>query len=675
MKMLAMVLAAGLLGAATQGQAATAQQRMADFLAAPMLAPASVNAVNRRCDDALQLGTSLRQALEARSGAASIAGDFQAYDDLSNVLMLGTGEMGVINATHPDKAIRDAAQVCSSKLSQVQTDVSLSRPIYDRLAAIPTAGLDRPAAYILGKTLRDYRLAGVDKDAATRAKIAALQKQITDAGLAFDRNIAEDRSEITLASADDLAGMPQDYIDAHKPGADGLIHIGTDYPDVFPLMKFASKESTRKAMFLAFRNRAWPANDGPLEALIAKRDALAKLLGYPSFAALDTADKMIGTPRHVQAFLDSIAEAAIPASQRDDAALLAEQERLNPSEVSLQPWNVSYLTNIVQKQRYGLDAAEVRQYFTYAKARDGIFALVHDLFGADIQPWKGAHFWAADVEGYELYDHGKLVGRFFLDMHPRRGKYSHAETAPVRVGLASGQLPFGGLICNFPATGPMQHGDVTTFLHEFGHLIHFLYSGHQRYAVQSMLSLQWDFVEAPSQLLEEWTWDYDTLKRFASNARGEPIPAALVARMNAARHFGEASRWRQQLGYANVSLGYYNQAPGFGLESMYRKLNDQYASIPTPDGIHPYASFGHLNGYSAHYYTYAWSKAIALDLFSRFKAEGMRNPKVAMAYRKGVLDPGGSEDANELIEHFLGRPMSTQAFQQMLQESRPGVNK
>lgn len=666
--MVSVIFAAGLLGAVAQVQAGTAQQQTASFLATPMLTPSSVDAVNRRCAISLELGTSLRKALETRTGPASIAQDFQAFDELNNVLMLGSSEMNVVNSTHPDKAIRDAAQTCSSKLAQVSTDVSLSRPIYDRLAAIPTTGLDRPMAYALEKTLTNYRLSGVDKDAATRTRVKALQQQITDAGLAFDRNIAEDKSEITLASADDLAGMPQDYIDAHKPAADGLIHIGTDYPDAFPLLQFASKEAVRKKMYLTFKNRAWPANDATLHTLIAKRDALAKTLGYSSFAALDTADKMIGTPLRAKTFLDSIADAAIKGSERDDARLLAAQKKLIPGEATLQAWNTSYLTNIVQKQEYGLDAAEVRQYFTYAKTRDGIFQLVHDLFGADIRPWKDARFWAPDVEGYELYDQGKLVGRFFLDMHPRKGKYSHAETAPVRLGLASGQIPFGGLICNFPATGPMEHGDVTTFLHEFGHLLHFLYSGRQQYVAQSMLNLQWDFIEAPSQLLEEWTWNDDTLKRFATNAKGEPIPATLVARMNAARHFGEASFWRRQLGLSNVSLGYHNQAPGFELEPMWRKLYDPYGSVPTPAGVHEYASMGHLNGYGAHYYTYVWSKAIALDLFTRFKAEGMRNPQVALAYRKDVLDPGGSEDANDLIAHFLGRPMSTAAFRQMLQK-------
>ncbi|HET6433677.1 M3 family metallopeptidase [Dyella sp.] len=637
-------------------------------MATPLLAPASADAVQRRCSRSLQLEDALRASLEARTGPAGMAQDFQAYDELANVMMVGALEMDLVGATHPDHAVRDAARACAGKLAEKAAGVSLSRPIYDRLAAIPTAGLAPAAAYALQKILRNYRLAGVDKDAATRTRVAVLKKQIAEAGLAFQRNLAEDKSEITLASVDDLAGMPQDYIDAHKPSADGLIHIRTVALDANPLIEFADHEAVRKQMYLRFANRAWPANEATLETLLARRAELARLLGYPSFAALDTADKMVGTPQHVKAFLDSIAAAAIAGSERDNAVLLAEQKRLMPGETTLQPWNTSYLTDIVTRREYGLDETQVRQYFSYTKTRDGVFALVHDLFGADIRPWKGAHFWSSDVEGYELYDHGKLVGRFFLDMHSRAGKFQHAKTAAVRMGLSSGQIPLAGLVCNLAATGPIDHAGVRTFLHEFGHLLHVLYSGHQQYVSQSMMTLQWDFIEAPSQLLEEWIWDADTLRRFATNAKGEPIPVALVARMNAARHFGEASFWRRQLGLANVSLGFHDRPAGFALAPMWLQLYDPYGPVPTPEGAHAYAAFGALEDYGSFYYTYVWSKAIALDLFTRFRAEGMRSPQVALAYRKAVLDPGGSQPADALIEHFLGRPMSTAAFRQMLQK-------
>ncbi len=660
-------LIGALLSSAAQAATSTAQQQVDTFLATTTLTPASPDALDQRCEAALALAGSLRTKLEKRAGPSTIDADFRDYDAITNLLSSIDNEMVVVSSTNPVKAVREAADHCDSRMAGASTAISLSRPIYDRLATIPVAGLDAPDTYILAKTLKGYRLAGVDRDSATREKVVALQKEITDAGILFERNIAEDKSGITLASADDLAGLPQDYIDAHKPGPDGLIHISTAYPDVFPLLKFASREAVRKKMYMAFANRAWPVNEAPLKTLLTKRHELARLLGYPDYATLITADKMIGTPQHAAAFLDEVYAAALPSSTRDQAQLLAVQKTFAPASTTVEAWNNNYLANIVRTRTYDVDATVVRQYFTYAKARDGIFALIHDLFGADIRPWK-ADFWASDVEGYEIFDHGKLIGRFFLDMHPREGKFSHAETVMVRRGLDGRQLPIGGLLCNFPADGPMEHGDVNTFLHEFGHLIHFLYSGHQRFAAQSMDALQWDFVEAPSQLLEEWTWDYDTLSRFATNAKGEPIPAELVRKMNAARHFGDASSWRRQAGFSAASLAFHERAPGFDPDELWRASNDRYAAIATPPDAHEYAAFGHLNGYSAIYYTYVWSKAIALDLFGRFKAEGIRNPQVALAYRKAVLEPGGSADANTLIENFLGRPTNIDAFRAELRQ-------
>ncbi|MEP9358811.1 M3 family metallopeptidase [Sphingomonas sp. KR3-1] len=651
----------GCIGAATPPPA----DEVAVFLKGQDINPASAAAVDARCAAADALSKKLFKALEARSGPASIAGDYQRYDTLLNLIGDTTGQMYFISQTSTKAPVRDAGQKCSEQLSAISTDISLSRPVYDRLAAIPRAGLDAKTAFTLDKQLLSYRLAGVDRDAPTRAKIAQLNKDITTVGLEFDRNISEDKTGVTLP-ADALAGMPQDYIDAHKPGADGKIHLTTTYPDVFPIFKFADRPETRKAVYLAFVNRAHPVNDPVLAKLIAKRQELAQTLGFPDYATLITKDKMIGSPQRAQTFLDEINGAAMAAAKRDTDRLLARYRQIDPNATELHGWDTGYVSNLVKKEQYDVDASVVRQYFTLAKAQKGIFQLVHDLFGGDIRPWQGAPVWAPGVSAWELWDGKTLVGRFYLDLSPREGKYNHAAQFGIQAGVAGARIPVGALLCNFPATGPMDHGDVETFLHEFGHLIHSLYSGHQRFATQGMDQLQWDFIESPSQLLEEWVWDYDTLKAFASNDKGEPIPAALVAKMNAARHFGEAASWQRQLGFSAVSLGFYTKPAGFDLASNYLELYNRYSLVKEDPQAHMYAAFGHLNGYSAIYYTYTWSKAIALDLFTRFKAEGMRNPKTAIAYRRAVLDPGGSEPADQLIRNFLARDTNTKAFRDEL---------
>ena len=635
------------------------------FLAKSILTATTAAEINTRCDAGIALAKKEQAALEARKGPATLKGDYQAYDTLTLVAGDVGNEMYLVSETSPSKDVRDAAEACVPKLADIGTAISLSRPIYDRLAAIPTKGLDARIAFALKHQLIEYKLAGVDKDAATRAKVTQLQKAIVETGLKFDGNIRDDKGDIAL-KPDELKGLPQDYIDAHKPGADGMVHITYDYPDSIPVFQFADIRETRRKVMTAYQNRGYPANGPVLKALLQQRYDLARLLAYPNYAAYVMADKMVDTPEKAASFLEDVNAAAKPGTDADYAEVAAFAKTVDPSIDKLQTYDVSYLENKLRKQKYDVDQAQVRQYFTRDKAQAGIFQLVHDLFGADIRPWK-TDVWSKDVTAWELYENNRLVGRFYLDLSPRAGKYNHEAQFPLRTGVEGRQIPMGALICNFPATGPMAQGDVTTFLHEFGHLIHDMYSGHTQYATQSMNFIPQDFIEAPSQLLEEWTFDYDTLKRFASNDKGEAIPEDLVKKMNAARHFGEAGQWKRQIMYAEVSLNMYNRDPStVDLDALWTEETQKYSVYPVLPDTHSWASFGHLNGYSAVYYTYVWDKAIALDLFTKFKASGLRDTKTAMAYRQDVLDLGASEDANDLVKSFLGRPISLEAFKEDL---------
>jgi thimet oligopeptidase len=647
------------------GAAASGLDHEAGIFLSKVLLTASAPEIRERCKQTLALASQARQALEARHGLATIEADFAAFDTLNLVLDDGRSEMDLIAETSPEKAVREAADQCVPKLSDAATAVELSRPIYDRLSAIPVAGLDAATSYTLATVLRRYRLAGVDKDAATRRKAAALQKKITKTGLAFAKNIREDKGDIALR-ADELAGMPEDYLSRRKPGRDGLIHLTFDNPDVTPVLEFASRRDTRRKVFVASQNRGYPANESVLKRLLAQRFELARLLGHGDYAELAMADKMITSPQRAAELIAEVEAAAQPAAQAELAEQLAVARAVDPAIARLERHDRSYMLNLLRKQKYAVDAAEVRQYFTYDKARRGIFMLVKDLFGSDIRPWN-TPVWHPSVSAWELHEGQRVIGRFYLDMHPRDGKYNHAAEFPIRTGVAGRQVPVAALVTNMPATGPLGHGDFVTFLHEFGHLLHNLYSGHNRFGQQSMGYLQWDFIEAPSQMLEEWAWDYDTLKTFASNEAGAPIPEDLVRRMNAGRRVGEAVHWKQQLAYAAVSLNFYNRRPDFDLTALYHDMMARYAPYPSPPGTHPYASFGHLDGYSAIYYTYVWSKAIAVDLFTRFKTGGLRDSKVATEYRRQVLEPGSSSDANALIGNFLGRPLTLKSWREELQ--------
>ena len=322
----------------------------------------------------------------------------------------------------------------------------------------------------------------------------------------------------------------------------------------------------------------------------------------------------------------------------------------------------------MQQKYYAYDPQEARQYFAYDNVRDGILKLTEDLFGVEIREWD-TPVWDPEVETYEMVEDGKVIGRFYFDNHPRPGKYTHANMIPRRPGTA-GEPPVGALVQNFPdgdhSTGLMEHSQVTTFLHEFGHMIHGMFGGHTRWFAQSGVATEWDFVEAPSQMLENWVYDYDTLAKFAVNAKGETIPRELVEKMNRARYFNLGMGDMTQLGYANISLQFHQNELPENLGEAARQWRDAYAVVPAPEWVEMQSAFGHLNGYSAIYYTYRWSKVIADDLFTRFAAEGLRNPQTAADYRKLVLERGGTKPAAELVRDFLGRDVSLDAYREEL---------
>jgi thimet oligopeptidase len=275
-----------------------------------------------------------------------------------------------------------------------------------------------------------------------------------------------------------------------------------------------------------------------------------------------------------------------------------------------------------------------------------------------------------------MFENGKLVGRFYLDMHPRENKYKHAAEFVERTGVKGRQIPEATLVCNLPGgeagdPGLMEHDDVVTFFHEFGHLVHELLAGRQPWIGVAGISTERDFVEAPSQMLEEWTWDPKTLATFAKHYKtGEPIPAELVKQMKRASEFGKALGVRRQMVYAKLSLSIYDRDPKtVNTDTMVKDLQQQYEPFPFVEDTHFQTAFGHLDGYSAVYYTYMWSLVIAKDMFSQFdKTNLLASNGAAARYRTKVLARGGSAPAATLVSDFLGRPFNFRAYEEWLNQ-------
>ncbi len=580
----------------------------------------------------------------------------------------------LMEQVHPDTTFRDHATAMLTKASAAQTAIALNHEVYNALAALDLSHVDAATRYYVQRQLLEFRLAGVDKDDATRARLKKLNDQATEEQSMFDRNIA-DGQKVVAADPSELEGLPQDYIDRHKPDAAGKIHLTTDYPDALPVFTFAKSDSLRRRMSIAFNTRAYPKNQEVLTSLMNTRYEIATLLGYSSWADFNAADKMIAKGHNIADFIQQVDDASRALARKEFAMLLAEKQKTDPNAKEIWSHEGGYLSELVRRTKYDFDSQSVRPYFPFMEVKQGILDTAADLFHVTFQQEQDVPAWDPAVETWIVIDSGKPIGRFYLDMHPRPGKYSHAEMAPVLDGIRGKQLPEAILVCNFPAPtasdpGLMDYGDVQTFFHEFGHLMHHILGGQQEWAGISGISMESDFVEAPSQMLEEWIRSPQVLAKFARHYKtGEPIPADLVARMNRASAFGRGGWVGRQNSFSAISYDIYKTKPAdVNLDAVTLDDARRYTLFtPLPD-THTWASFGHLGGYSSAYYTYLWDKVIAEDFFLQFDHHNLLAGDAPMRYRRVVLEPGGSMSANDLVKNFLGRPQNITALQHWMAE-------
>ncbi|QIX28795.1 Zn-dependent oligopeptidase [Nocardioides sp. JQ2195] len=589
-----------------------------------------------------------------------------AWNDLHVELANAFSVAGLIAQVHPDKAIRELAEQVEVEANRFHTELMLDPGAFAALSAAPTEHLDPAARRALDKSLRDFRRAGVDRDEVTRAKLRDLNERGVELGQAFSRGIRDDNRTTTVA-ASALEGLPADWVADHPAGDDGRVTLTTDYPDTVPFMTFSQDAAARRAVMTSFLNGGWPQNDKVLAELLAVRHEHAQLLGYSDWADFDAEVKMIGRGAAIAEFIDSIAADSLAAGQRDIAVLLERARRDDPAVEAIDVANWRHYAEVVRREHFDVDAQEVRRYFDFTKVRQGLLDVTGRLFGLEYAEVPGAPSWHGDVTAYDVSLGGEVLGRIRLDLHPRDGKYNHAAQFDLVPGVRGVQLAEGVLVCNFPR-GLMEHDDVVTLFHEFGHLVHHVLAGRHDWVRFSGVATEWDFVEAPSQMLEEWAWDADVLASFATDEAGTPIPADLVARMRAGEEFGKGFLARTQMFYAAISYRLHVERPD-DITSRVLELHDAYNLIkPIPD-THFHTGFGHLEGYSSAYYTYMWSQVIAKDLFSAFDQDDLFADGPAQRYRDTVLAAGGSKDAADLVADFLGRPYNADAFRAWLEAS------
>jgi thimet oligopeptidase len=644
--------------------------------AAALALTSTPDAFTQGCRDEMDHARALADRARTSGSAGGLA-TLEAFDDAFAALGGASARASLARNVHPDAKLRDAAELAEQEVDALSTELSLDRGLYEALLGLDVSREDPATRYLVEKSLRDFRRAGVDRDEATRRRVKELRDELVRIGQEFGRNIKDDVRRLALAP-EDLDGLPEDWRRAHPPGPDGTISVSTDNTDYVPFMTYARSERARAELWRLYRLRGHPSNLEVLSRLLERRAELARVLGYPSWAAYVTEDKMIGSERAAAAFVERIADAAAARMRRDHDQLLARKRAEQPGADRVEAWDSAWLQERIKAEQYGFDSLSVRPYFEYGRVKEGVLDVTGRLFGLTYRRAEGAPVWHPDVEVFDAVEGERPVGRVYLDMHPRDGKYKHYAQFTLASGQAGKRLPEGVLVCNFPRPAPggpalLEHSDVRTFFHEFGHLLHHLLGGHTRWAAHSGVATEWDFVEAPSQMLEEWVWDPEVLARFARHVEtGAPIPADVVRRMKAADEYGKGLMVRQQMFYAATSLELHRRDPrGLDTTAVVAELQERYTPFRHVPGTFFQESFGHLDGYSAIYYTYMWSLVIAKDLFLPFRRAGLLDPGVARRYRDAILAPGGSRPAAELVERFLGRPHAFDAFAAWLDAEAP----
>jgi thimet oligopeptidase len=612
-------------------------------------------------------------ALLAVEGPRTPANSLRLYDAALEHLALAGAQAGILNSVAAVKAVRDQAQMEAQRVAVAGSALSLNRAVYEALVAIDLDGASPATKHFVARTLLSYRLAGVDKDEATRNHLQALHEKATRLSLEFSRNIQEGAKTIEAAPGE-LDGLPADYVARHAANPEGRVTITTDPPDMQPIMTFAASAALRERMFLAYNTRAYPANKALLEQLLATRQEIATVLGFRSWADLATADQMMGSAANVRTFLEKLNQASLDGARREHKMIVEFARGREPGLKAIDITSRGFWYEQFRRSAFDFDSQSVRPYFPYAQVEAGVLETAAKLFKIQFRR-STAPGWDPAVSVFEVVEGGRTVGRFYLDMHPREGKDKWFSAAPVVTGVRGRYLPEAALICNFPAStaddpGLLQYSDVVTFFHEFGHLMHAILGGHTEWAGLSGFATEGDFIEVPSQMLEEFFRDEKLLQSFAKHYQtGEVLPSEIIRKMKLAGAFGRADWVRAQLYYTTLSLDLHDQDPAaIDLDSITKSLYQSLQPWTWLEGNRMYASFGHLTGYSSNYYTYAFDKVIALDFFAQFDPADLLGCDAGARYRKLVLEQGGSKPGRQMVRDFLGRDEEFAAFSKWLNE-------
>jgi thimet oligopeptidase len=631
----------------------------------------------------LRVQKAMDKLLKQDKSKASFETVARAVDNMQTWIGETAAAVGVLEMVSPDAAIRDKAHEESVALRAYCVDAFSNKPFYKAFKQYydgnaKTEKLTAEERYFIDEMMKDLNRQGLGLPQNQLDEINDIKKDLSALGLTFESNIAADNRTFAVTRAE-LAGVDDHFVDHLARDDQGNYLLACDYPTISEVLGHCTVEATRKKLYKAFNNRAYPQNQEVLGTIIAKRDQLAQKLGFSSFAALDIDDTMVKSADRAETFIRDLAHrATVKADQ--ELALLASNlpEGVTLAAGKFKPWDVSYIKESYKQRNFNFDERKAAEYFEVAHTLNGVFDIYQRFLSLEFKMFKPSWAWHDDVQLIEIHDANTkaLCGYIFLDLYPRPNKYSHAchcgIVPTIKVVNADGSVTktpsVAVVIANFPrATSDrpalLKHRDVETFFHEFGHAMHHVL-GSTELAAYSGTSTKIDFVEMPSQMFEEWMFDGPVLKGLSRHYQtGKPLPDDLIKTMLALKQFDSGYFVVRQCWLALTSLCYFKPGAQKDLDRITRTLATEITpQISIDPDVHFQCSFGHLNGYGAKYYSYMWSKVYALDIFENVRKNGLLSASAGAVLTNKILALGGSVDPNKLLRDYLGREPRQDAF-------------
>ncbi len=622
---------------------------------------------------------SMKKIVEIPDGERTFENTVGAMDDLVATFFNDARMTCFMESVHPDEAVREKGTAATRAMGEFFIEFEQHIGLYRALEAFARTEpkLEGERARLLKHLLRDFRRAGMDLPDEKRERMLALEKELNDLSIEFRKNIREDDTSLLLTEAE-LAGVSPDFLKT-LPRIGELYHCKLNGPIAGRVFSRCEVGATRLKFSAAYGRRALD-NIEVLEKMLKLRAEKAKLLGYENFSAFQVETRMSKTPANIKAFYDDLRPKLREKAKLDFAELqAAKRAHTGDPDAVLNAWDASFYIDRLKVEKYAVDQEKIREYFSLEEVTKGLFSITQKIYGIEYTDItaeaekRERPIWHEDVKLFEVKDKasGEVLGEFYIDLHPRENKYNHAAQFPLhlRKRWADGKLsrPLVALVCNFtkptedkPAL--LSHSEVETYFHEFGHCLHSILT-EASFVQFSGTQVARDFVEAPSQMFENWVWDAEVLGTFAKHYEtGAAFPKELLDGMLKAQHLGSGLRAEGQVYLGLMDFSYHIDEDGeLDTDAIREKVYAEARLFPPLPGTHSQASFGHLTGYASGYYGYLWSLVFAQDMFTRFKGRAL-DPKIGMEYRKKILSRGGTVDELDMVRDFLGREPNGDAF-------------